>query len=66
MTREEAMTIRIAHLNGEPIKVLDLQEAIAVLSATSARRFRLPTLPAAIKERVNAALCFNLGRALRK
>lgn len=66
MTREEAVAVRIAHLHGDPVKALDLQQAVHVLSLRRNKRFVLPELPRPVKELANATLCFNLGKALSK
>jgi hypothetical protein len=66
MTKAEAKTIREAHLNGKPVKALDLQEAIFTLSKRRDRRMVLPKLPEGAMTMLNAALCFNLGRALER
>lgn len=66
MTRERAIAIRAAHLRGEPVKAMDLQEAIHVLSSKRHGRFRPPELRAEIRERVNLVLMFNLGKAMAR
>lgn len=65
MTRERAAAIRAAALRGEPVRALELQEAINVLSTKRHGKFRLPQLRAEVRERVNMVLMFNLGRAMR-
>lgn len=65
MTRAEAIEVRAAHLQGRPVLALELQEACRVLSKKVERRkLRLPELSRPEKERINAVLLFNLGRAL--
>jgi hypothetical protein len=64
MTKSEAIAIRTAQLNGEPVRAGDLQDAIFTLSKRRNRRFVLPKLAADVRERANAVLCFNLGRAI--
>lgn len=64
MTRERAIAIRAAAARGEPVKTLDLQQAISVLSSKRHGKFRLPTLREEVRARVNMVLMFNLGKAL--
>ena len=64
MTREEALAIRTAQLMGRPVLALELQEACRVLGKVRDRKMRLPELPRPERERVNAVLLYNLGRAL--
>jgi len=66
MTREEAMAVRAAQLQGDPVKALELQQAVHVLSRRRNRKFVLPPLPRPVRELANATLCFNLGKALSK
>lgn len=65
MTRKEAAEIRAAHLQGKPVLALELQEACRVLSKKAEpKKLRLPDLSRPDKERVNAVLLYNLGRAM--
>lgn len=64
MTKEQAAAIRAAQLRGEPVKALDMQEAIRVLGDKRKGRVRIPALRAETRERVNLVLMFNLGKAL--
>lgn len=65
MTREQAMDIRSAHVQGKPVLALELQEAIRVLrKRPEPRRLRLPELSRPEKERINAVLVYNLGLAI--
>jgi hypothetical protein len=69
MTREQAIAIRIKHLCGEPVKALELQEAVIVIQATAKRtgrpyKFRLPKIEPIARERMNACLLYRLGMAL--
>lgn len=64
MTRAEATEIRSAHLNGKEVLALELQEACRILSRERRPKVKLPLLTAVQRERVNAVLLFNLGRAL--
>jgi hypothetical protein len=64
MTREQATAIRSAQLRGEPVKALELQEAINVLSTKRQGHSRLPELRADVRERANLVLMFNLGKAI--
>jgi hypothetical protein len=66
MTREEAMAVRSAQLQGDKVTALELQQAVHVLSRRRNRRFVLPPLARPVRELANATLCFNLGRALSK
>jgi hypothetical protein len=64
MTRDEAIAIRQAQLNGKPVKALELQEAVFTLSKRRDRRMVLPPLPAEDERLRDAALCFRLGLAM--
>jgi hypothetical protein len=64
MTKEQAAAIRAAQLRGEPVKAIDLQNAINVLSTKRHGKFRPPELRADLKDRANMVLMFNLGRAI--
>lgn len=65
MTKAVAMKIRTAHLEGKPVLALELQEACRVLSVRpEPRKLKLPDLSRPERERVNAVLAYNLGRAL--
>ena len=64
MNKKQAAAVRAAQLRGEPVKAIDLQEAINVLGSKRSNKMHLPPLRADIRERVNAVLCFNLGRAV--
>lgn len=65
MTKAVAMAIRAAHLEGKPVLALELREACRILSKTpEPRKLKLPDLPRPERERVNAILAYNLGRAL--
>jgi hypothetical protein len=64
VTKEQARAIRAAQLRGEPVKAIDLQAAISVLSSKRHNKARLPVLRQDIRERVNLVLMFNLGKAL--
>jgi hypothetical protein len=66
MTKEEAIAIRQAQLNGKPVRAAELQEAIFTLSKRRDRRMALPKLPEGAMEMLNAALCLKLGRELGK
>lgn len=65
MTKEQAKAIRAAQLRGEPVKALDLQEAIRVLGSKRKNHIRIPELREEVRQRVNLVLMFNLGRAMR-
>lgn len=65
MTRAEAIAIRSAHVEGKPVLALELQEAVRILSKKrELRKMRLPALSRPERERVNAVLLYNLGRAI--
>lgn len=67
MTRAQAIAIRTAHLNGGPVLALELQEACRVLGRERCTRksaFKLPIMTAVQREKMNAVLLYNLGRAL--
>lgn len=64
MTRVTAIKIRAAALRGEPVKAMDLQEAISILSSKRGNKMHLPALRQEVRERVNLTLMFNLGWAL--
>lgn len=64
MTREQATAIRCAQLRGEPVSVMDLQEAINVLGSKRTNKARIPALRDDVRQRVNLVLMFNLGKAL--
>jgi hypothetical protein len=69
MTRTDAIAIRVRHLCGEPVKALDLQEAILVIQSTEKRtgrpyKFKLPAIKPVDRERINACLLYRLGMAL--
>ena len=64
MTKAEAILIRRRQLMGEPVTAGDLQEAIFTLQMKRNGRMALPKLPAAMRERLNAILLFNLGMAI--
>lgn len=64
MTKERAAAIRAAQLRGEPVKAIDLQEAINVLGTRRRNKMALPTLRQEVRNRVNLVLMFNLGKAL--
>ncbi|HET8744297.1 MAG TPA: hypothetical protein VFM98_01740 [Ramlibacter sp.] len=65
MTRAEAIAIRSAHVQGKPVLALELREAVRVLSKhREERKLRLPDLSRPDRERMNAVLLYNLGRAL--
>lgn len=64
MTKEQAAAIRAAQLRGEPVKALDLQEAIRVLGDKRKNKMHLPPLRQEVSERVNLVLMFNIGMAL--
>ena len=66
MTKEQAMAIRAAQLRGEPVRAIDLQEAIHMLSSKRHGKVRPPELRADLRERANMVLMFNLGRAIGK
>lgn len=66
MTRERAAAIRAAHLRGEPVKAIDLQEACHVLSTKRHGKFRPPPLRDDLRERANLMLMFNLGKAVAR
>jgi hypothetical protein len=65
MTKDEALAIRCHQLQGDPVSVPDLQEAIFTLSKRRDKRMVLPPLPRPVQELADATLCFNLGRAIR-
>lgn len=69
MTLDQAIELRRKQLSGEPVRALDLQEAIHVINGaqpSTGRRykFRMPTLSRAEQERADGVLLFNLGVAL--
>jgi hypothetical protein len=65
MTKEMAKKIRCAHLQGKPVLALELQEAVRVLAIKpEPKKLKLPDLSRPERERVNAILAYNLGRAL--
>lgn len=64
MTKQQAMAIRSAQLRGEPVKALDLQEAIRVLGDKRKNKMHLPALRQEVRERVNGVLLLNIGMAL--
>jgi hypothetical protein len=69
MTREEAIALRVKHLCGEPVKALELQEAVIVIQSTAKRtgrpyKFKLPAIRALEREKMNACLLYRLGMAL--
>lgn len=65
MTKNQAAAIRAAQLRGEPVKALDLQQAITVLGSKRSNKMRLPQLRDEVRAKVNMVLMFNLGKALR-
>lgn len=66
MTRPEAEAIIRAHKDGKPISALLLQEAVRCTRRKSDNRIsHWPDLPRPIRERCNATLLFNLGKAMR-
>lgn len=66
MTRPEAEAIIRAHKDGKPIQALLLQEAVRRTRRKSDNRItHWPELPRPIRERVNAVLLLNIGKALR-
>jgi hypothetical protein len=64
MNKRQAAAIRAAQLRGEPVKAIELQEAISVLSSKRHGKMRLPRLSPDVTTRVNMVLMFNLGRAI--
>lgn len=64
MNKRQAAAVRAAQLRGEPVKAVDLQEAIAVLGSKRGNKMILPALRDDVQLRVNLTLMFNLGRAL--
>jgi hypothetical protein len=66
MTRSEAVEVRCKQLRGEPVKALDLQEAIRTLSKRRDSRVKLPAMSEVARERINAILLWNLGRSLAR
>lgn len=66
MTRDEAIEVREKQLRGEPVRAVDLQDAIYILSKRRDRRLVLPKLAPEVKATLNACLCFNLGLACRR
>lgn len=65
MTRAEASEIKSEHLQGKPVLALELQEAVRILSRRpEPKKLHLPDLPRPVRERANAVLLYNLGRAL--
>lgn len=64
MNKRQAAAIRAAQLRGEPVKTVDLQEAIHVLGSKRSNKMTLPALRREVQERVNSVLLFNLGRAI--
>lgn len=66
MTKEQARAIRAAQLRGEPVKAIDLQQAITVLGTKRSSKMRIPPLRQEVRERANLALMFNLGKALAR
>jgi hypothetical protein len=64
MNKRQATAIRSAHLSGEPVRAIDLQEAINVLGTRRSNKMRLPPLRDEIRNRVNAILLLHIGIAL--
>jgi hypothetical protein len=64
MNKRQATAIRSAHLRGEPVKAVELQEAINVLGTKRSNKMRLPPLREEIRQRVNAVLLLHVGIAL--
>jgi hypothetical protein len=64
MNKRQAAAVRAAQLRGEPVKAIDLQEAIAVLGSKRSNRMSLPGLRDDVRQRGNLVLMFNLGRAI--
>lgn len=71
MTHTEAVRIRARQLQGLPVLAIELQEALHIIRQNRPRpkggrepKFRLPSLRAEVRERVNALLIWRLGLAL--
>lgn len=64
MNKRQAAAVRAAQLRGEPVKAVELQQAIAVLASKRGNKMSLPTLRDDVQQRVNLTLMFNLGLAL--
>lgn len=68
MSKDEARAVLARHVNGGPATALEVQAAIFTLEKRRPGRpykFQLPALSRPVREQINAALCFNLGLALR-
>jgi hypothetical protein len=65
MTRPEAEAIIRAFKSGTQTSALTLQEAIRTTRRKRDNTIRIPELPQVVRERMNAILLFNLGRAMR-
>lgn len=68
MTLAEARAVRQRQLEGGEVTALELQEAILTIQRKSRAgrpyKYRLPALPAPVRQRANLVLMFNLGRAI--
>lgn len=71
MNLDQAREVRAAHLQGRPVKAIDLQRALILIEESrpmpkGGRRYkvRLPALSPYCRERVNAVLLWKLGLAL--
>lgn len=64
MNRPRAKTIRARQLQGKPVAAADAELAVHRLSRVGNRRFVLPKLPAAVKERANDILLAKLAEVL--
>lgn len=71
MTLDKARAIRAAHVQGEPVKALDLQMALIVIAESAPlkpgsrrQKLRLPALSPYVRMKANAALLYQLGLAL--
>jgi hypothetical protein len=64
MTKQEARAVIAQHHAGKPVLALLLQQAVSVIGRKRDRRVTLPQLTPYARERVNAVLLWNLGRAL--
>lgn len=64
MNKKQATAIRAAQLRGEPVKALELQQAIAVLGTKRSNHAHIPKLRDDIRNKGNLVLMFNLGRAM--
>lgn len=64
MTMKGARNVLRHHWEGKAVGMAVLQQAYEVARVSPDRIRTLPVLLPAERERVNAVLCFNLGRAL--